>query len=373
MENCQKFNEIDFNGILQWSDEMQQVYSGNRTAQLIGDHVGRTSNQVWKELVSYIVKHKDYASQIGNLIWECKKMDFDGYVDTVALDQTPFDEVAIVLSVHMYPIHICIVMQGKYWTTRQDHDFKHCTLFLAYMGKLVFYSTMRKEPEPEKHGRGTLNSRLAGVMTQQEKQKFIDSFNNPPDECEQDSSQDTREQAGSLHGNKRTLSSKSSGVTDPDEISRITCEHAEDMSRPPPKPTGDDPIPGANKPAAKLPKGKVVFVTHGIKKIKKRVHNFGCIVCDKMFHKQKILNDHIRQDHPQYRFKCRHCTRYSCQKCPKKTSSPYDMRQHVQGAHEGGFLSSCGAKEKWPQDVHKHKQKCAECKKNYGKKETDMY
>ena len=87
MENCQKFNEIDFNGILQWSDEMQQVYSGNCTAQLIGDHVGRTSNQVRKELVSYIVKHKDYASQIGNLIWECKKMDFDGYVDTVALDQ----------------------------------------------------------------------------------------------------------------------------------------------------------------------------------------------------------------------------------------------------------------------------------------------
>ena len=294
MDNCQKFNEIDFNGILQWSDEMQQVYPGNRTAQLIRDHVGRTSNQVQKELVSYIVKHKDYASQIGNLIWECKKMDFDGYVDTVALDQTPFDEVAIVLSVHMYRIHICIVMQGKYWTTRQDHDFKHCTLFLAYIGGLVFYSTMRKEPEPEKCGRGTLNSHLAGVMIQQETQKIIDSFNNPPDECEQDSSQDTREQAGSLHGNKRTLSLKLSGVTDPDEISRIICEHAENMSRPPPKPTGDDPTPGANKSAAKPPKGKVVFVMHGIKKIKKRVRNFGCIVCDEMFHKQKHLNDHIR-------------------------------------------------------------------------------
>ena len=102
---------------------------------------------------------------------------------------------------------------------------------------------------------------------------------------------------------------KLSGVTDPDDISRIIREHAEDMSRPPPKPAGDDPIPGANKPAAKPPKGKVVFVMRGIKKIKKRVHNFGCIVCDEMFHKQKDLNDHIRQDHPQYRFKCRHCTR----------------------------------------------------------------
>ena len=158
----------------------------------------------------------------------------------------------------------------------------------------MFYSTTRKEAEAKKCGRGTLKSCLAGVMTEQEKQKIIDSFNNPPDECEQDSSQDTREQAGSLHGNKHTLSSKLSGVTGPDEISRIIHEHAEDMSRPPPKPTGDDPIPGANKPAAKPPKGKVVFVTHGIKKIKKRVCNFGCIVWDEMFHKQKHLNDHIR-------------------------------------------------------------------------------
>ena len=77
-------------------------------------------------------------------------MDFDVYLDILSLDQTPFNEVAIVLSVHMYKIHICIVMQGKYWTTKQDHGYKHCTMFLAYMGGLVFYSMMRKEPEPEK-------------------------------------------------------------------------------------------------------------------------------------------------------------------------------------------------------------------------------
>ena len=45
-----KFNAINFNSILQWSDALQQVYPGNRTAQLIGDHVGRTYNQVCKEL-----------------------------------------------------------------------------------------------------------------------------------------------------------------------------------------------------------------------------------------------------------------------------------------------------------------------------------
>ena len=141
------------------------------------------------------------------------------------------------------------------------------------MGRLVFYCTTRKEPKPKKRGRGTLNSRLAGVMTEQEKQKIIDRFNNPPDECKQDSSQDTREEAGSLHGNKCTLSSKLSGVTDPDDISRIIHEHAEDMSRPPPKPAGDDPIPGANKPAAKPPKGKVVLLPMVLRRSRK-----GCVI-----------------------------------------------------------------------------------------------
>ena len=45
---------------------------------------------------------------------------------------------------------------------------------------------------------------------------------------------------------------------------------------------------------------------------------------------------------------------YSCEKCPKKTSSPYNMKQHVQGAHEGGFPCPRGTKEKWPRDVQKH-------------------
>ena len=70
------------------------------------------------------------------------------------------------------------------------------------------------------------------------------------------------------------LSSKLSGVTNPDEISRITWEHAEDMTRPPPKPTGADPMLRANKPTGKASKGNLVFVTHGIRQLQKRVHNF---------------------------------------------------------------------------------------------------
>ena len=55
---------------------------------------------------------------------------------------------------------------------------------------------------------------------------------------------------------------------------------------------------------------------------------------------------------------------YSCAKCPKKTSSPYDMRQHVQGANEVGFPCPIGEKEKWARDVQKHKKNVLLVKKS---------
>ena len=143
-------------------------------------------------------------------------------------------------------------------------------------------------------------------MTPEEKQ-IIDTFNNPPSSPERHSPPDNNKPGDSHHGTRHTQSSKLSGVTDPSEIIRIICEHAEDMKRPPPKPTGDDTIPGANKPTGKTPKGNLVFVTHGIRKIQKKVHNFTCKVCEEVYHTQKDLDDHIRQDHPD--FKCHHCTR----------------------------------------------------------------
>ena len=48
------------------------------------------------------------------------------------------------------------------------------------------------------------------------------------------------------------------------------------------------------------------------------------------------------------------------------------MRQHVQGAHEGGFPCPCGAKEKRPQDVQKQYENVLNVK-NYGKKKPETY
>ena len=94
-------------------------------------------------------------------------------------------------------------------------------------------------------------------MTAEEKQRILDTFNNPPSSPEHHSPPDNNEPDDSHHCTRHTLSSKLSGVSDPDEISRIVREHAEGMTRPPPKPTGDDLILTPNQPTGKPPKGQL--------------------------------------------------------------------------------------------------------------------
>ena len=98
--------------------------------------------------------------------------------------------------------------------------------------------------------------------------------------------------------------------------------------------------------------------------------------CNKAFQFKGALKDHLKVHTGMGMYPCTNCDlkfasnramlqhalkhqgkTYSCEKCPiKKTFSPYNLRQHVQGAHEGGFPCPCRAKEKWPRDVQKHKE-----------------
>ena len=107
--------------------------------------------------------------------------------------------------------------------------------------------------------------------------------------------------------------------------------------------------------------------------------------CNKAFQLKGALKDHLKVHTGKGMYPCtscdlefasnramlRHATKhqgktYSCAKCPKKTSSPYDMRQHVQGAHEGGFPCPCG--EKNGQEKCKSTKKCTAYKEILAKR-----
>ena len=48
------FNILIEQFLLQWSDKMQQMYPDNRTAQLIGEHMGKMADEIQKDLVTFM-------------------------------------------------------------------------------------------------------------------------------------------------------------------------------------------------------------------------------------------------------------------------------------------------------------------------------
>ena len=58
----------------------------------------------------------------------CKTMDY------TVQPQTPVDEVAIVLLARMWKIHVCVFLEGKYWTMNKDLALNKATMYLVYAG-----------------------------------------------------------------------------------------------------------------------------------------------------------------------------------------------------------------------------------------------
>ena len=65
----------------------------------------------------------------------------------MALPTTPLDEIRLVLFARMKKIHIAFLMEEKYWTTQCNHDFKKCTIVLAFRGNLTFNDTRKTQPD----------------------------------------------------------------------------------------------------------------------------------------------------------------------------------------------------------------------------------
>ena len=65
-------------------------------------------------------------------------------MDYIVQPQVPIDEIAIVLLSRVWKIHVCVFLEGKYWTTNKDEALNKATIYLAYLGKNVYHDTTRK-------------------------------------------------------------------------------------------------------------------------------------------------------------------------------------------------------------------------------------
>ena len=91
-----------------------------------------------------MARHKYFIEAVTGFLIRKKGQQLQDYMDYIVQPQTLIDEVAIVLLARMWKIHVCVFLEGKYWTTNKDLALNKATIYLMYTGKNTFYDTMRK-------------------------------------------------------------------------------------------------------------------------------------------------------------------------------------------------------------------------------------
>ena len=88
--------------------------------------------------------HKHFVEAVGGQLIHRKGLDVQDYTNSIVEPQVPIDEIGIVLLAHMYKMHVCIFLEGKYFTTNRDEALNKATMYLIYVGKNTFLDTTRK-------------------------------------------------------------------------------------------------------------------------------------------------------------------------------------------------------------------------------------
>ena len=92
-----------------------------------------------------MAKHHDWVHQVGCDILKQKKLSLEDYLNTVLQSGVPWDELAILIFVRMYKIHILFFMSGnKFWSSNFSRKRDDCQIMLMYRGRLTFSDTVRK-------------------------------------------------------------------------------------------------------------------------------------------------------------------------------------------------------------------------------------
>ena len=91
-----------------------------------------------QHMKGFIKNHYDWVCDVSIRFLADKGMSVDEYLKEVVKPGFKFDEVALVIFARMYHRHIFVLMNGRYWTTRRDHDIGKCRFHFAFLGNLNF-------------------------------------------------------------------------------------------------------------------------------------------------------------------------------------------------------------------------------------------
>ena len=235
--------------------------------------------EVRAELVEWIQEHKNVANVHAEDWLKRKGLTFDEWLEFIAVPGNKGDSLALYFLARYYDKHTAIIGKSKVFFTHDgppDSDVEECPMVFVYLGRSVFRNTrLRVGGRPP-------------VLSQPPAKRV------PPSADAQDEDWlpvSTSTVAATLRRSSRHNKPSAAAGAPP---------------APAPAPAASPAAPSAKKPRGRpgKPKPKTFTVPakiHGVRKAKKRVFHKKCGLCGQIFDSQKLLNDHTKADHNNYR------------------------------------------------------------------------
>ena len=91
------------------------VAQGDETLHLLSHHIGNfPCDRVHQHMKKWISLHMDWVKQISAKILTAKHIELEDYIELITTRCQPLDEIGILFIVHMYHMHICVLLKDTY-------------------------------------------------------------------------------------------------------------------------------------------------------------------------------------------------------------------------------------------------------------------
>ena len=247
----------------------EYIPPGDETIHILGHYVNCHSDKMHRCLRNWMQDHRYFVENVGGNLIRCKGLDVSDYMHNVVQPQMPLDEIGLLLYARMYKIHLCVILEGKYWCTNRDDALNKATIHMIYKGHMMFDDTTRK---------GSLHSSMFEDI---DGGKYQLRSHGPIDEQK------------FVAGTRTTLNSMHAGLVDKKQLAQAKHDY-EKINRP----------TAAPKHKKTTPKAQLNVKVHGIPVRSRHQRDLKCPVCRNIYHMVKDLNEHIKEKHLKFRYKC---------------------------------------------------------------------
>ena len=119
-----------------------------KTIHIVAHHIKSSEEDVGCHLFNFVVKHREWITQVGGKLLAKKKLDLDKYLSNLYLLLTPVDQLSLLILAHLYHRHFAVFLKNGVWTMRKNNSMENCKKKFVYKGGFVFCDTVQTDIPP---------------------------------------------------------------------------------------------------------------------------------------------------------------------------------------------------------------------------------